>query len=72
MSVWRYSNDIYNLPLLYSEAYNIDCAITINSVLPSSSDSVLESECNDPTKLVPAKTEEIILTSIVVITGFKN
>jgi hypothetical protein len=72
MNVWRYSNDIYNLPLLYSEAYNMDCAITINSVLPSSRDSVLESECNNPTELKPAKTEEIILITIVVTTGFKN
>jgi len=33
----------------------MDCAIVINSVLPSSRDSVLESECNDPTTLKPAK-----------------
>lgn len=50
----------------------MDCAITINSVLPSSRDSVLESECNNPTELKPAKTEEIILITIVVTTGFKN
>lgn len=50
----------------------MDCAIVINSVLPSSCDLVLESECNDPNKLKPAKREEIILITIVVITGFKN
>jgi hypothetical protein len=61
MNAWRYSNDIYNLPLLYSEAYNMDCAIVINSVLPSSRDWVLESESNVPTKLKPAKREEMIL-----------
>jgi hypothetical protein len=72
MNVQRYSNDIYNLPLLYSEAYNMDCATVINSVLPSSRDLVLEAECNDPTKLKPAKREEIILITTVVIIGFKN
>jgi hypothetical protein len=66
MNEWRYNNDIYNLPLVYSEAYKMDCAIIISSVLPSSRDSVLESASNDPTKLEPAKREEIILITIVV------
>jgi hypothetical protein len=65
MDVWRYNN-IYNLPLLYSEAYKIDCAIVINSVLPISRDSVLESECDDPTNLKPAERGEIILITIMV------
>jgi len=50
----------------------MDCAIVINSVLRSSCDLVLESEGNDPTKLNPVKREEIILITIVFITGFKN
>jgi hypothetical protein len=72
MNVWRYNNDIYILPLLYSEAYKIDCAIVINSVLPGSRYSVLKSESNGPTKLKPAKREEIILITTVVTTGFMN
>jgi hypothetical protein len=48
---------ILNSPLLYSEAYKIDCATVINSVLPSSVDSELESDFTNSTKPRAAKKQ---------------
>jgi hypothetical protein len=52
---YTHSSAVSDLPLLYSEAYKIDCAIVISSVFPSSGDFVPESESTAPTKPMAAK-----------------